>query len=341
MPPCQAPNPNPLPFLAKGRFQRSHAACSPPRAFTLVELLVATAILGLLILLLAQVSNSIGQTWISGSSRAEHQQTGRTLLDFIAQELRAATLPVDRTDDPAAADLQFVVNPPQLPSAFTHPHAIFWQAPLATDRTWGDMAVLGYFVRWHAPTVTQPPHASLCRVLINPQSPDTVAGTRQHLIYQESQNWIQENLLDQVAAADDTSTYAGLFAENVIAFWIRCLDSRGNLITQNGIPAGSYDSRLGYSGEARDATGQWVAYQHPAPVLPHRVQISLATLSSPAAARLTPALVALIRQSAAASQSSPTPSAEFVDALRGQPAARPILPGLSAHSLTVSLENAP
>src|SRR5438552_691359 len=130
-------------------------------AFTLIEMLVATAVLALLVVLLMEVVNRASATWVQAQGQVERRHNGRAIADFIGQELQAALLPVDPTGSSNKLNLQFVLNP-----KIGDGDAVFWQAPLATDQTNGDIAEIGYFLKWTGTTGT--PHGQLCRFFVNP-----------------------------------------------------------------------------------------------------------------------------------------------------------------------------
>ena len=69
-----------------------------PRGFTLLELLVAMAVLTLLLLLCSQVLMVAISTWTSGRSQADNFSQARVALDIIARDLETAVL---RKDTPA------------------------------------------------------------------------------------------------------------------------------------------------------------------------------------------------------------------------------------------------
>ena len=59
-------------------------------AFTLVELLAAMAVLALIVLMIGNVLSTSTKAYAAGSTRAEHNMNGRTVIDFIAQEVNTA-----------------------------------------------------------------------------------------------------------------------------------------------------------------------------------------------------------------------------------------------------------
>jgi prepilin-type N-terminal cleavage/methylation domain-containing protein len=296
-------------------------------AFTLVELLVATAVLSVLIVLLAQVMSMVSDAWSGGTGRAERQQNGRALVDFIGRELRAAALPVDPQSNGVAPDLQFVVNPTSVPAKYRQPHALFWQAPIATDTSRGNMAELGYFVRWDESRT--PPRAMLCRVFINPGEP-------QHKVY-DNLEWLSEEVLQQVAPVDATTGYRGLFAENVIGFWARSLDSTGNVISQSGGERGEFDSRKGYLDTSYDAGGATINITRTAPVLPSSMEVSLLMLDSRAAGTITTASMEKLKGMVATSDNAAT----CERLIQADPTLRSVMRGMTVQTLKIPLENAP
>ncbi|HSJ03924.1 MAG TPA: prepilin-type N-terminal cleavage/methylation domain-containing protein [Verrucomicrobium sp.] len=305
----------------------SPAPAGQQSGFTLVEVMVASAILGLIVVLLVQVASMVSTTWSMGNRRSERVQSGRVMVDFISRELRAAALPVDSLSKGVVPDLQFVVNPPGLPAKFCQPQAVFWQAPLATSTVQGNMAVFGYFVRWDD-SVT-PPRASLCRLFQNP-------GAASHRVYQQL-SWVTETVVDEAAPASASTGYRGLFSENVIGLWVRCFDATGAVISQTGTASGTFDSRRDYSENVRQSDGTVVNVTRLAPVLPTSMEVSLVVLDSQAASVLTSSLAEKIRSQA----SSSSTAAAFVTAMQNDAVMRKVVQGMSAQSLRVHLENAP
>lgn len=75
------------------------------RGFTLTELLVVTAILGMMLAGLVTVQMQGQQAYLIGSHRVEAQQNGRIALELMVRELRSAT---SVTFIPSATDMTFV-----------------------------------------------------------------------------------------------------------------------------------------------------------------------------------------------------------------------------------------
>jgi prepilin-type N-terminal cleavage/methylation domain-containing protein len=75
------------------------------RGFTLVELLIVVAILGMMLAGLLAVQMQGQQSYLIGSHRVEAQQNGRIALEMMTRELRSAT---SVTAIPSTTDMSFV-----------------------------------------------------------------------------------------------------------------------------------------------------------------------------------------------------------------------------------------
>jgi prepilin-type N-terminal cleavage/methylation domain-containing protein len=75
------------------------------RGFTLTELLIVIAILGMMLAGLVTVQMQGQQSYLIGSHRVEAQQNGRIALELMVRELRSAT---SVTAIPGATDMTFV-----------------------------------------------------------------------------------------------------------------------------------------------------------------------------------------------------------------------------------------
>jgi len=75
------------------------------RGFTLAELLIVIAILGMMLAGLVTVQMQGQQSYLIGAHRVEAQQNGRVALELMVRELRSATAV---TAIPSATDLTFV-----------------------------------------------------------------------------------------------------------------------------------------------------------------------------------------------------------------------------------------
>lgn len=226
--------------------------------FTLIELMVATAVFLILVLVLASISNQATSTWSRNESKSDLRESARAAVNLIASEMRQAALPVYRGDQ---AGLQFVINPPALSASFKNRDAVFWQAPIATSRSEGSLAVVGYFIRKEGRV------SKLCRLLVNPDDDD-------YTLRDGTGAWLSDALLDAKAPATEASDLRGIFLENVPGMWVTAYSDATT-------PYATYDSRV-------------------AQKLPARVEISLALLDKTGADRVARGQVNLPEASACA-----------------------------------------
>ena len=301
-------------------------------AFTLVELLASTAVLALLVTVLGGIFSQVSRTWIAGEGGVERRRSARAMTDFIAAELRGAAAPVDRVSTKGKNNLQLLINPPSgvLPDDCVNADSIFWQAPIATETTFGDLAEIGYFVRWD-PNSTTSRQPTLCRFFVNPST--IVAGKPESnplfLIYSKPQ-WLTADLVRKVAPAT-APAFRGLFAENVAGLWVRAFQPDGAELFTEGKK--TYDSRLGYRYKVANGTTQ-------ERFLPARVQVSIAQFDAAGAVQLD-ALGSKVR--ALVKKESVHDAGDFLAELQAatkdEPAMSRLLPGLRIHTTEVRLEN--
>ena len=321
---------------------------NPRRGFTLLEVLVATAILSLMVVVLAGLASQAGKIWGNVNAQGQRRSTGRAMLQFIVRDLEMAAAQPPFPSSTNAANLQFIANVSTnannatcIPAGLLNPHAAFWQAPVGNNKTKGDIAEIGYFVRWdtNQPSV---PRATLCRFLVEP-------GNTNFVIYNSASgtatNWLDPAILSAVAPATKEMSYKGWFAENVIALWIRCLDVNGNAITANASGTAvnngyGFDSRQGYR---YTNSASLLITQRP-PALPAAVDVALVTVDPRTASKITPEIQASIQALCATAnapanfwggKSVPGSVAYFMDQLPTQ-----IKPGTQVFTTRAYLKNA-
>jgi prepilin-type N-terminal cleavage/methylation domain-containing protein len=281
-----------------------------PRGFTIVELLVAMAVLALLVSMLGSMTSNVSRVWTTGNAQSDRRRNVRAIVDLVSADLKGALLPVDPAVEPTKPNLQFVLNPSAVPDEYKNPDAIFWQAPVATDQSRGDVAELGYFVKWDAETTPENPRARLCRFFVNP------TDTANYLIYKDRNKWLTPEIIEAVAPADNREIdgkrggWRGLVADDVVGFWARWNSAANTQVKE-------YDSRVTLD-------------------LPKVVEISGVQLDTTAAARVTPALQARIEELARQS----TDANHFLQQFREQPEFTALRTGARAMSASVQLENA-
>ncbi|HEY1084219.1 MAG TPA: type II secretion system protein [Prosthecobacter sp.] len=316
------------------------------RAFTILELLVSMAVLAALTVLLATLFQSASHAWQASGSRSERNRSGQVLMEYAARELRSAALPVETLSKAGAPNLQFLVNPPpvSVPEDCRNPHCLFWQAPVATEQSWGEFAEVGYFVKWEPVGETAVP--SLRRFFVNPSYYDQTTGRQERnpdfRIYSHYASWLTPELIEKVAPADAVSGYAGLVAENVLGLWVRLYDPDGKEIMESpsaAVPESQFDSRAGYRYTPLPAEGGTGSSQ--IRYLPSRVSLSIAQLHGRHAAQMGTAWKR-VRELANAPETLDAAAfvTRFQEAAQKDAALRALLPGLRTYQVSTVLENA-
>ncbi len=303
----KCPPPQTFPF--DGVLQASTSRPSRLQAFSLVELLTALSVFALLIVILGAVAQNVSNVWVMTQKRTSRQQSARVILDFITRDLQCALPPIVPNN---TASLQMIHNPQKPPTSILNTkygsgHTLFWQAPASVNTSQGDIAVLGYFIRW------TPDHkANLCRLFVTPRD------VNYYLIHQQpGKAWLSDTILDNMAPADNTNKYLGLMSENVVGLWFEPLDAYGQTIS------GDFNSRSGYT----DSKGVSL----PPGSLPRSIRVSIATIDARSAARLTQSLQAKANLAANADV--------FVASVLGDSTLKAIHGGVQAHTTSITLIN--
>jgi prepilin-type N-terminal cleavage/methylation domain-containing protein len=281
------------------------------RAFSLVELLMAISVFSLLVVILASVAQNVSDVWLFTQKRTSRQQSARAVMDFITRDLQCALPPIVPN---SATSLQMVRNPSSLASApgngYRSGDTLFWQTPATSDTSQGDIAIVGYFIRW-----TTSNKALLCRLFIPP-------GVAAGLIADSPNDWVNQTIITNWAPADSGKNYLGLMSEYVVGFWAEPLDAHGGVIPlANGA---TFDSRLGYI----DSRGATV----PSGSFPSAIRVSIATLDPRSAARLSSSLQG--KANAVANAEA------FVASVLADNSFKAIHAGIHAHTATITLTNA-
>lgn len=172
-------------------------------AFTLVEILVAVAILALLVVLLASLLGGVNRAWISGEQQVETFQDGRAILDLMSRDLAQAII---------SPSLQMVQNA-NLPSTASERGGasnLFWQANLSSTSA-GDLCEVGYFLD---------SNFRLTRFFV----PPTDATNYQIFSFAPSDSTASWTNVVGTPSLNTT------ISSNVVALWIRCFDANGDPI---------------------------------------------------------------------------------------------------------------
>ena len=137
------------------------------------------------------------------------------------------------------------------------------------------MAEIGYFVQW----ISNKP--SLCRFYV------AQTGTTTTLPIYSNRNsaptWVSSALT--IAPATAAGSYKGWLADNVIAFFVRCVNESGAPITKKA--DGSTQTNNGYSFDSLQGyTDPSSSIALPAPALPAAVEITLVVVDDKTAQRI-------------------------------------------------------
>jgi prepilin-type N-terminal cleavage/methylation domain-containing protein len=319
---------------------RFHAIKRRRGAFTLLEMLVSVSVLALIVVVLTGMFDQTSRIWSQGESSNARRRSARAVADFIAADLRGAAIPVSGRETSGRGNLQFVVNPSQISANYRFPHTFFWQAPVASDTSLGDLAEVGYFIRWVGDSGKVRP--VLCRFFVNPSRTQggAVVVNPDYLIYSATPTeWLSDELLERVAPADQASGYLGLMAEDVLGLWVRCYGLNGNELP-------NFDSRSGYTHEYTytryDGGGASTVNASVPRYLPARVEVSLVQLDSKVANRLLEWSGNVAGLQSLVSDPAIQDAAGFVAKVqsRTDPLSRQLIPGLRTAQATVYLDNA-
>jgi hypothetical protein len=243
-------------------------------AFSLLELMVATAVFVGLALILISIAGSLSSFWQMGISHNERRSSVLAAFSRMARDLRFASAPIN----PASTNFQFVINPSNVGAAYKLPQAAFWQAPVAADRSRGDIALVGYFVQWvsNSPTDIGP---KLCRLIVDSTN----------FQFQKPSDWVNDALITNHAPATKASGYQGQLAENILGIWMQPLDQARRPITTNAsnvsYPTGNFDSTTGYRTVLTNGSNA-VPYTF-VPAMPASVEVAVIATDARTGRRLT------------------------------------------------------
>lgn len=190
-------------------------------AFTLVEMLVATAVFVVLITLLLSMVSHAMHLWQRTEGQKERQQIARQVFEMIGRDLEGAIWPVPSS---ATNSFQFLVDP-GFPE-YENPSAAFWQTVSSGDTSNGDVSEVGYFVRWVSDS--NGVHSELRRLWITASN----AG-----VFTSPESWLTENILQTNAPGSEDTSQKGLLAGNVLGIWFTLYNKT------NGVISSPYDSR--------------------------------------------------------------------------------------------------
>lgn len=195
------------------------------KAFTILELLVAMALLGIVVTLLASILSSTQKGVAQVGSASSQRQDARAVLDQISRDLRSTLEPVSRSFElanPGLRQPEFLLNPPGLTG---NGSSIFWS--VRNESSVGGNMLVGYLLRWE--TTPEGPLPRLCRVSFDPNDTESIKQTLQGAT--ANATWVNEGLINQNAPGVQDQGYQGWISDNILAFYARALDPQMNPIT--------------------------------------------------------------------------------------------------------------
>lgn len=266
--------------------------------FTILELLVATTILALLLVVLLSVTNQATTTVKQANFKIEAFASARGAQDLVAQRLSQATLNTywdyynasgkNRTVGNAssfvpakfgrASDLQFLVIQNTQTMA-TSGQEIYFQTPEAYSNnqnyqsTQGLLNSCGYFVRYGDDSQFCPTPALTLSRRWRYRLMQGMKPTESFQNYSEAASGTTSWA---TALSDTTSTFVRPVADNVIAMIVWSVDPKGDSLTSDF----TYNSK-GYIAASTDPTKSVTANQ-----LPPTVQITFVVIDEPSANRI-------------------------------------------------------
>jgi hypothetical protein len=227
-----------------------------------------------LALVLVSIAGSLSSFWQMGISHNERRSSALAAFSRMARDLRFAAAPIN----PNSTNFQLVINPTNVGTNYKLPQAAFWQAPVASDRTHGNMALVGYFVQWVAESNGSVP--KLCRLVVDSTNYQ----------FAKPSDWVNDALIASNAPASKASGYEGQLSENILGLWMQPLDQSGRPITTNAsntaYPVGEFDSTRGYRAALTNGSGNLVTNTF-ASALPASLEVSVVAVDARTARRLT------------------------------------------------------
>jgi prepilin-type N-terminal cleavage/methylation domain-containing protein len=192
-------------------------------AFSLVELLVAMALLTIVVSILASIFSSTQKGVSLLGSASSQRRDASTVLDQISRDLRSALEPVSRSFEEADSTLrtpQLLLNPSGLSSNQT---SLFWSA--SSKSNLGGTTLVGYTLRWES--TPEGPRPRFCRVSFDPNDSESI---KQNLRTALNAPWVNQALVNANAPGESTNGYQGWISDNILAFYARVLDPQMNPI---------------------------------------------------------------------------------------------------------------
>jgi uncharacterized protein (TIGR02599 family) len=288
--------------------------------FSLVEALVATSILGLILVVMLSMVNQTSGVWRSANSRIEAFQGARRAFDTLVGLLSQATLNTywgyDNENNPTRyvrkSELHFVVEPTggSFPGTPGCGQGVFFQAPAGRakdgsyERLTGLLNLCGFYVEYGSDQdwLPGPPINAVSkdrfRLMLWLANTDVDStGSKKPVIFRTNDDTSSDT--DWIAP-NSSDTYP--LADNIIALliWPRDEQSSGALDSY------SYNSRMGIGSNPQPVTANQ---------LPPVLEVAMVAIDEPSAVRLGPQLKGTI-DSCLSGLFAGNPAATFADDLK-------------------------
>lgn len=130
------------------------------RAFTILELLTATAVFALMAALLLTAISQMNTAWTNSNGQKDRRELGRSLLDLMSRDLQGAVPPLPGVGT-NAVDFMFEEG------GGVGSGSLFWLTSFTPDRGRSDIATVGYYVNGSN---------QLCRLYTNGPWPDIISS---------------------------------------------------------------------------------------------------------------------------------------------------------------------
>jgi len=191
------------------------------RGFTLIEILVAVSILAFMTGILASITGQASNLWMRNESQSQIRERARTALDLISHDLKQAVVPLSASNDTNFQfGPKFCLNPGggENGATYNFPNSLFWYAPVASETSMGDLALVGYYLRPSPSGGTY----DLCRLLINPSDASYTLDTPLDTLL--TSTFLDSNAPAGAPVGEGTGNtdvdYKGLVFKNVLGLWI-------------------------------------------------------------------------------------------------------------------------
>ena len=286
-------------------------------AFTLTELLVSFAILTVILVLLASMTNLTASVWSNTGAKIEQFRAARDAFESLTDRLSQATLNTywdyqypngDPTKPPTAyirqSELRFIAGPAAPLLSGTNPtHAIFFQAPLGftlSPASGGSdykglqdvLNTVGYFIQFGSDTALRPPFVTTPNRwrfrLMEAMEPSNSLTLYNYTSGTNNSTYAAHTWFTNMLTSSTPSTH--VLAENVIALvFLPMLTSQDeqSLIASGTIPASTVPGTALAPNYTYDSTvSSSNAALNSKNQLPPVVQVAMVAIDETSAARI-------------------------------------------------------